>query len=189
VLVGTSTGGPQALARLLPRFPADFPVPILVVVHMPSGYTEALARRIDAMSAIKVLEGHDGLVLTRGMAVIGPFGAHLGLERWDGGLRVKLDFLHVPGELHRPSVDALFESAAQVLGSRALGVVMTGMGEDGLRGAGALASVGARVIAEDPESCVVYGMPRAIIEAGLADETAKLEEIADAIFRRVIVEP
>ena len=185
VVIGTSTGGPQALSRLLPRFPADFPVPIAIVVHMPSGYTEALARRIDNMSAIKVLEGHDGLVLTRGMAVLAPFGAHLGVARWDGGLRLVLDFLHVPGELHRPSVDALFTSAAEVLGARTLGVVMTGMGEDGLNGARALTSAGACVLAESSSSCVVYGMPRAIIEAGLANETPSLERMADAIMRHV----
>jgi two-component system chemotaxis response regulator CheB len=185
VVVGTSTGGPQALAHLLPCFPADFPVPIVVVAHLPAGYTEALAQRLDKMTALKVLEGHDGLVLTRGMAVLAPFGAHLGLERTDMGLRVRLDYLKQPGELHQPSVDALFESAAATLRERVLAVVMTGMGEDGLRGARALAGVGAKVIAEAESSCVVYGMPRAIVDAGLADATVALEGLVDAIRSRV----
>lgn len=184
VLVGTSTGGPQALARLLPKFPADFPVPIIVVVHMPAGYTEALARRIDGLSALTVLEGHDGLVLTRGMAVLSPHGAHLGIERTRVGLRVKLDYSCEPGELHRPSVDALFSSAAAVLGARALGVVMTGMGNDGVRGAAALVAAGARVVTESESSCVVYGMPRAIVEAGLADATTSLDGLAELVMSR-----
>jgi two-component system chemotaxis response regulator CheB len=185
VLVGTSTGGPQALAHLLPSFPADFPVPIVVVVHMPAGYTDALARRLDSLSALTVLEGHEGLVLTRGMAVLAPHGAHLGLERSAAGLRVRLDYLRRPGELHHPSVDALFESGAAVLRERVLGVVMTGMGDDGLRGAGALVTAGARVLVEAESTCVVYGMPRSVSEAGLADAAFELPRLADAIGRRV----
>jgi two-component system chemotaxis response regulator CheB len=186
VLIGTSTGGPQALARTLPRFPADFPVPILVVVHMPQGYTEALANRIDGLSALSVVEGHDGLVLTRGMAVLAPYGAHFGVERSDLGLRARLDY--TPGdvtELHRPSVDQLFLSAAAVLGHRVLAVVLTGMGSDGLLGARALTSARAQVVAESEASCVVYGMPRAIIDAGLAQEIAGLDRIVDVVRRRV----
>jgi len=185
VLVGTSTGGPQALAYLLPSFPVDFPVPIVVVVHMPAGYTDALARRLDSLSALTVLEGHDGLVLTRGMAVLAPHGAHLGLERSTAGLRVRLDYLRHPKELHYPSVDALFESGAATLGARTLGVVMTGMGDDGLRGASALVTAGARVLVEAESSCVVYGMPRAVLEAGHAEAAIELSRLAEAIRTRV----
>jgi two-component system chemotaxis response regulator CheB len=185
VLVGTSTGGPHALAHLLPSFPGDFPAPIVVVVHMPAGYTDALARRLDGMSALSVLEGHEGLVLTRGMAVLAPHGAHLKLERTDVGLRVRLDYFRLPQELHHPSVDALFESGAEVLHARALGVVMTGMGQDGLLGSRALVGAGSRVIAEAEASCVVFGMPRAVIEAGLADAAIELEGLAAAIRARV----
>lgn len=186
VLFGTSTGGPQALARVLPQFPADFPVPILVVVHMPVGYTEALAQRLDGLSAISVVEGHDGLVLARGMAVLAPFGAHFGVERGEIGLRARLDYAtRAAGELHRPSVDELFKSAAAVLGPRVLAVVLTGMGDDGLDGARALTRAGARIVAESETSCVVYGMPRAVIEHGLAQDVAGLDRIVEVVRRHV----
>jgi two-component system chemotaxis response regulator CheB len=181
VLVGTSTGGPQALTRVLPQLPADFPVPIVVVVHMPVGYCEALARRLDGLCALGVLEGHDGLVLTRGMVVLAPAGAHLGFERNALGLRVKLDYARSANDLYQPSVNAMFESAAALLGARTLAVVMTGMGDDGLEGARALRRCGARVLAEHESSCVVYGMPRSIIEAGLATQTCSLDGLAAAI--------
>jgi two-component system chemotaxis response regulator CheB len=185
VLVGASTGGPQALAHLLPRLPGDLPVPVVVVVHMPPGYVEGLARRLDGMSALTVLEGHEGLLLAPGMVVLAPAGAHTRIERGGEGLYVRLDFMRRPGELHQPSVDALLASGSAVLGRRALGVVMTGMGEDGLLGARALATAGARVLAQAEGSCVVYGMPRAVIEAGLADEVVELERLAEAIVARV----
>jgi two-component system chemotaxis response regulator CheB len=184
VLIGTSTGGPQALAHVLPRLPADLPCPVVVVVHMPPGYMEGLARRLDGMCALTVLEGHEGLMLARGMVVLAPTGAHTGLERSRAGLGVRLDYARRPGELHQPSVDALLTSGAAVLGRRALGVVMTGMGSDGLEGARALRRVGAKVIAQAEPSCVVYGMPRAIVEAGLADEVVDLDGLADAIRSR-----
>lgn len=184
VLVGTSTGGPQALTRVLPRLPAELPAPVVVVVHLPIGYVDGLARRLDAMSPLAVLEGHEGLVLAPGMVVLAPSGAHTLLERSREGLCVRLDYVRRPGELHLPSVDALFESAAAVLGSRALGVVMTGMGSDGLRGAGALKAAGASVIAQAEPSCVVYGMPRAVVDAGLADRVVDLDRIAEAVVAR-----
>ncbi|MBC8069852.1 MAG: response regulator, partial [Deltaproteobacteria bacterium] len=120
VLIGASTGGPQALSRLLPLLPAEFPVPIAVVVHMPPGYTAALAGRLDAQCSLDVVEAHDGMVFVRGMIALAPPGAHFGLERASVGLRVRLDYHRAPGELHHPSVDAMFVSAAQVLGARAL---------------------------------------------------------------------
>lgn len=185
VLLGTSTGGPQALAHLIPRLPADLPVPLVVVVHMPPGYVEGLARRLDGMSALTVREAHEGQVLTRGLVVLAPAGAHLLLERSAVGLRVCLDYVRRPGELHQPSVDALFTSGAAVLGERVLAVVMTGMGEDGLAGARALVTAGAKVLAQSDPSCVVYGMPRAIVEAGLAAAIVDLEGLAAAIDARV----
>ena len=185
VVLGTSTGGPQALAHVLSAFPADFPVPIVVVVHMPPGYMGALARRLDGISALKVIEGHDGLVLTRGMAVLAPTGAHTQFESSPLGLRIALDYVRTPGELHIPSVDRLFASAADVLGARALGVVLTGMGQDGSAGARQLVERGGKVIAEAESSCVVYGMPRAIAEAGLADSIVALDDIAEAVLSRL----
>lgn len=185
VLVGTSTGGPQALARILPQFPRDYPVPIAVVVHLPPGYSGSLARRLDAQSSLTVLEAHDGLVLTRGMAVIAPHGANLVIERDAVGLRARLDYLPRPGELHKPSIDALFESAAASIGERVLAVVLTGMGEDGLRGARALTREHATVVAQDEATSVVWGMPRSVSEAGLASEVAPLHRMVEVIRRRV----
>jgi two-component system, chemotaxis family, protein-glutamate methylesterase/glutaminase len=184
VLVGASTGGPQAIAHVLPRLPAELPVPVVVVLHMPAGYVDGLARRLDRMCALTVLEGHEGLLLARGMVVLAPAGAHAVLERTSAGLELQLDYVRRGGELHQPSVDALLTSGAAVLGSRALGVVLTGMGNDGLAGARALVQAGARVIVQAESSCVVYGMPRAIVEAGLADEVLELDQIADAIGSR-----
>lgn len=185
VLVGASTGGPQALAYVLPRLPADLPVPVVVVVHIPVGYVEGLARRLDAACSLTVLEGHDGLVLVPGMVVLAPAGVHTRLVRDAEGLRVRLDHARRVGELHQPSVDALLASGAATLGARVLGVVLTGMGDDGLIGAKAMVRAGAKVIAQAEPSCVVYGMPRAVIEAGLADEVADIERIAEAIVSRV----
>jgi two-component system chemotaxis response regulator CheB len=158
---------------------------VVVVLHMPPGYVEGLARRLDAACSLTVLEGHDGMVLVRGMVVLAPTGAHTRLERDAEGLRVRLDHEGSAGELHRPSVDALLASGAAALGERVLGVVLTGMGDDGLQGASALVGAGAKVIAQSEPSCVVYGMPRVVVEAGLADEVVDLARIAEAIVARV----
>jgi two-component system chemotaxis response regulator CheB len=180
VVVGTSTGGPQALTRLLTSLPADFPVPLAIALHIPPGYTEELAKRLDHVSALDVVEASDGLVLRPGLAVLARGGAHLELVRAGDQLRARLD--EAPrGEPHAPSVDVLFESAAAAAGARVLGVVLTGMGSDGLRGARAIQRAGGRVIVEAEASCVVYGMPRVVKEAGLAVAEARLEAIASAI--------
>jgi two-component system chemotaxis response regulator CheB len=180
VLVGTSTGGPQALTRLLTALPADFPAPIAVVLHIPAGYTEALAARLDAESALDVREAREGLELRPGLAVIALAGKHLYLVTHDGRTILHLD--DQPRQsVHRPSVDVLFESAARSLGPRALGVVLTGMGDDGLKGARALVSAGGRVLTEAEGSCVVYGMPRVVKEAGLSSGEALLDEMAEKI--------
>src|SRR5262249_8977880 len=134
ILIGTSTGGPQALTRLISAFPADFPAPIVIVLHIPPGYTEALAARLDAESAIDVVEAREGLELRPGLAIVAFAGMHLYLATYAGTTRVHLD-LEPSDSVHRPSVDVLFESAARSLGRRALGVVLTGMGDDGLKGA------------------------------------------------------
>ncbi len=185
VLIGCSTGGPQALTRVLPGLAETVDVPIVVVVHMPPGYIEAFARRLDALCPLSVVEGHDGIPVTRGMVVLAPAGAHFQLVREAGVLSGRLDYRRMPGELHQPSVDTLFTSAAAVLGARSLGVVLTGMGNDGLVGARALREAGAAVIAEHESSCVVYGMPRAIIENDLADEVCSLDRMAAAITARI----
>jgi two-component system, chemotaxis family, protein-glutamate methylesterase/glutaminase len=185
VVIGVSTGGPQGLKSVIPRLPADFPVPLIIVLHLPIGYTEAYAKRLDEASALTVTEAHDGEVLRPGLVLIAPAGRHLTLHRnGDGNTSVRLDVrpLDTP---HRPSVDVLFQSAADVYGERVLGVVMTGMGADGRDGAAWIKARGGAVLTEAEESCVVYGMPRSVVEAGLSDEAVPLERITAAIMQRV----
>lgn len=181
-LVGISTGGPQALRALVPSFPADFPVPIALVLHMPPGYTEAYARKLDELSPLHVIEAQGGEHVRPGTVFLAPAGRHLTFVRQSNGdvlTRLDLRPLDTP---HRPSVDVLFQSAAQVFGSRALGVVMTGMGSDGREGAAWIKASGGRIITEAEESCVVYGMPRSVVEAGLSDESVPLDSMARAIM-------
>ena len=184
VLIGTSTGGPQALSRLLKVLPADFPASIAIVLHIPPGYTGPLAERLDAESAIDVAEAREGLALRPGLAILAQAGMHLRLAREGDAVVAHLD--HEPASsIHRPSVDILFESAAACLGKDALGVVLTGMGDDGLVGARAITRAGGRVLTEAESSCVVYGMPRVVKEAGLAIAEAPLEEMAAEILLRL----
>jgi two-component system chemotaxis response regulator CheB len=177
--VGASTGGPQAISKLLRALPASFPVPIAIVVHMPAGYTAAFATRLNEESPMRVLEASEGLVLTPGMAVIGRAGMHMRVDTSADELRVRLDMQPIEAA-HRPSVNVLFESAA-VLGERALALVLTGMGDDGTAGAKALRAAGAPVLVESESSCVVYGMPRSVKEAGLASAEAVLAELPELV--------
>lgn len=184
VVIGTSTGGPQALTRLLPALPGDLPVPVAIALHIPFGYTEALAKRLDGVSAIRVVEATEGLELTAGVAAIAPGGQHLTVQRQDGRLVAHLD-VEPMSALHRPSVDVLFESAAQALGSKVLGVVLTGMGDDGRLGAEAIRRAGGRVVNEAEASCVIYGMPRVVREAGLSSAEAPLDDMAALIVSQL----
>jgi two-component system chemotaxis response regulator CheB len=181
VVLGISTGGPQALRHLIPRLPATFPVPIAMVLHMPVGYTEMYAQRLNDISLLEVVEAREGDVLRAGLVWLAPAGQHLTFHRGaDGAVRAHLD-LHPTDTQHRPAVDVLFHSAAEVFGARTLGVVMTGMGSDGLLGAAHIKAQGGRVATEAESSCVVYGMPRVVVEASLSDRTATLQEMAGAI--------
>jgi two-component system, chemotaxis family, protein-glutamate methylesterase/glutaminase len=181
VVLGISTGGPQALRHLIPRLPTAFPVPIAMVLHMPVGYTEMYAQRLNDISSLEVVEAHEGDVLRAGQVWLAPAGQHLTFARGaDGAVRAHLD-LHPTDTQHRPAVDVLFHSAAEVFGARTLGVVMTGMGSDGLLGAAHIKAQGGRVATEAESSCVVYGMPRVVAEASLTDRVATLQEMADAI--------
>lgn len=160
LVIGASTGGPPAIARLLGSLPANFPVPIAIVVHLPVGYTDSFARRLDAQSALRVREAAPGMVLEPGDAVIARGGRHLVLERTGGSMLARLDA--EPATLpHCPSVDVLFRSAAALHGANVLGLVLTGMGDDGLLGSRAIVEAGGRVMTEAESSCVVYGMPAA----------------------------
>jgi two-component system, chemotaxis family, protein-glutamate methylesterase/glutaminase len=184
VVVGASTGGPQAVTRLVGALPADFPVPVLVVLHMPAGYTEPFARRLDRDSAVDVMEARDSLELRGGQVVIARAGIHLLLHRGEPRWRAKLD-LDPTDTPHRPAVDVLFRSAAENAGAGALGIVLTGMGSDGREGARAIRSAGGRVLTETESSCVVYGMPRCVFEAGLSDESASIGEMASLLMKHL----
>jgi two-component system chemotaxis response regulator CheB len=177
VVIGTSTGGPQALTRLLTALPRDFPVPIAAALHIPAGYTESLARRIDNASLIHVCEATDGLVLRPGLAVIARGGVHMRLERRHGDVVARLEVEPMTAP-HRPSIDVLFASAAAAYEARLLAVVLTGMGSDGLEGSRTIRAAGGTVIAESPASAVVYGMPRAVWEAGIASEEHSIDTMA-----------
>lgn len=181
VVIGISTGGPQALKRLIPQLPEDFPVPVLMVMHMPVGYTEMYAKKLNETSHLEVLEAAEGDEVKPGRVFLAPAGRHLSLKRRsDGRVVTHLDARPF-NTLHRPSVDSLFQSAAEVYGSRVLGVVMTGMGSDGKQGAAWIKSQGGLVFTEAESSCVVYGMPSAVVEAGLSDKSVALDHMALAI--------
>ncbi|NMO18300.1 chemotaxis-specific protein-glutamate methyltransferase CheB [Pyxidicoccus fallax] len=182
VVVGTSTGGPQALTQLLAAMPADFPAPMALALHIPTGYTQAVAKRLDARSALEVVEAEDGVELRPGRVVLARAGHHLKVERHGAVGVARLDRypLRTP---HHPSVDVLFESAAKAWGADTVGLVLTGMGDDGLAGARAIRAAGGTVLTEAEASCVVYGMPRAVDEAGLATATAPLEGLAALLNR------
>jgi two-component system chemotaxis response regulator CheB len=181
VVIGISTGGPQALRQLIPCFPADFPVPIAMVLHKPVGYTAMYAQRLNEICALEVIEAGEGDLMQPGVVWLAPAGRHLTFARnASGETRAHLD-LRPPDTQHRPAVDVLFRSAADVFGSRVLGVVMTGMGTDGLLGAAHVKAQGGRIATEAESSCVVYGMPRAVVDASLSDRSATLDEMAAAI--------
>jgi two-component system chemotaxis response regulator CheB len=180
VAIGVSTGGPQALQYLLPQLPKDFPGTILVVQHMPEGFTEMFSRRLDEICSIKVKEAQSGDLLLAGRALVCPGSRHLKVKRMAmGDVVVLSDEPRVNG--HRPSVDVLFRSVAEEFGNNCLGVLMTGMGEDGAQGLGVLKAAGAMTIAQNEESCVVYGMPKAAIERGYAVRVVSLEALANTL--------
>jgi two-component system, chemotaxis family, protein-glutamate methylesterase/glutaminase len=184
LVIGISTGGPQALKLLVPQFPADFPIPVAMVLHMPVGYTEMYALKLNEMSRLHVVEAGEGQAVEPGMVFLAPAGRHLTFRRDEGVVRTHLDLrpLDTP---HRPSVDALFQSAAEVFDSRVLGVVMTGMGSDGRDGSAWIKARGGVILTEAEETCVVYGMPRSVVEAGLSDAAIPLDRLGPAIMERV----
>jgi two-component system chemotaxis response regulator CheB len=184
VAIGISTGGPSALHEMLPRLPADLPVPVVIVQHMPPKFTRSLADDLDRHCAVHVVEAVDGGRLQAGTVYIAPGGFQTRVERHPRGLELRITD-DPPEKCCKPSVDYLFRSLAEQLGPRVLAVIMTGMGDDGMVGCKLLKERGARVIAQDATSCVVYGMPRQVIEHGLADMVRPLDAIADAIEQTV----
>ncbi len=181
VVLGISTGGPQALKRLIPQLPADFPVPVVMVMHMPVGYTEMYAAKLNEMCKLEVREAAEGDEVKPGLVFLAQAGRHLSLKRESSGKIVTHLDAKPFNTLHRPAVDVLFQSAAEVFGNRVLGVVMTGMGSDGKQGAAWIKANGGLVFTEAESSCVVYGMPSVVVEAGLSDKSIPLESMAHAI--------
>jgi two-component system chemotaxis response regulator CheB len=185
VAMGASTGGPNALAEVLPRIPGDFPVPIVVVQHMPPIFTRLLAERLASHSAIPVEEGRAGAVLSREHAWIAPGNFHMTVARAGTNWCLELD-QNPPEHSCRPAVDVLFRSVASVCRTGVLGVVMTGMGSDGVKGAQHIREAGGQVIIQDETSAVVWGMPGLVYAAGQADGAYPLEQLAAEITRRVL---
>jgi two-component system chemotaxis response regulator CheB len=180
IAIGISTGGPNALQDVLSSLPDSFPGSIVIVQHMPEGFTEMFARRLNECCAIDVKEAQSGDLLIAGRALICPGNRHMKVRRMPmGNIVVLSDEDRVNG--HRPSVDILFRSVAAEFGSRAVGVLMTGMGDDGASALGLLKHAGALTIAQSEESCVVFGMPKAAIERGHADRIISLENMGKAL--------
>jgi two-component system chemotaxis response regulator CheB len=184
VVIGTSTGGPAALQAIIPRLPPSLAAPVLIVQHMPVGFTRSLADRLDQKSALVVREARDGEPPQPGRVLIAPAGRHLKLRRVQGEPRLWLDN-EPESALHRPSVDVLMQSAARVYGSGALGIVLTGMGSDGVEGLRAIKLAGGRTLAQSEDSCVIFGMPKAALEAGVVHRAVPLERVADEILAAV----
>jgi two-component system chemotaxis response regulator CheB len=180
VAIGTSTGGPVALSQILPQLPAGFPVPIVIVQHMPPGFTRPLAERLDTSCAIEVVEGVDGMALQPGTAIIAPAGRQLRLHRSLGIVRIALGD-DEQRSLHVPSVDAMAASVGETYGAGALGVILTGMGHDGVQGLRVIKERGGYVLGQDEATSVVYGMPRAAAMAGLVDRVVPLQGVSRAL--------
>jgi two-component system chemotaxis response regulator CheB len=187
VAIGISTGGPNALQYLFSQLPPEFPGCILVVQHMPEGFTEMFARRLDECSAIEVKEAQSGDLLLAGRALICPGNRHLKVRRMEhGNVAILVDQPRVNG--HRPSANVLFHSVAQEFGSNAIGVLMTGMGDDGAEGLGAIQAAGGMTIAQSPDTCIVDSMPRAAIERGFAGRVVSLSNLSSYLQAKCIAE-
>ncbi|MDT0274482.1 protein-glutamate methylesterase/protein-glutamine glutaminase [Blastococcus goldschmidtiae] len=184
LVIGSSTGGPEALSKLLPQLPASLPVPVLLVQHMPPVFTRQFAQRLDRLSALRVVEATDGVPLQPGTVHLAPGDHHLVVRPGRG---IHTTGLHQgPAEnFCRPAVDPLFRSAVTAYDGAVLGVVLTGMGADGRNGAGEIRAAGGSVLVQDQATSVVWGMPGAVSQAGFADEILPLDRVADAILRHL----
>ena len=186
VAIGASTGGPRALATLLEGIPADFPVPIVIVQHMPPLFTKLLAERLATRTSLRCAEGIEGAALRAGQIWIAPGDHHMILEREGAEIRLRLTN-DPPVHSCRPAVDPLFSSVAEVYGPAALGVILTGMGHDGYKGCERIRELGGSVLAQDEASSVVWGMPGIVARSGIADKIAPLDEITAEIVRHASV--
>lgn len=185
VVIGCSTGGPDALARVIPMIPASFPAPILIVQHIPMGFTKSLAKRLDEASEIRVVEAEHGMSLERGTAFLAPGGLHLAIAASNSG-PVHIVLNEDPKINNcRPAIDYTLKSTIALLGNTVLAVIMTGMGKDGLDGCRELSAMGGTIVAQAPEGCIVFGMPKAVIQAGLANVVVPLNHISKTMTRIV----
>jgi two-component system chemotaxis response regulator CheB len=189
VVIGVSTGGPAALEQLLPMLPAQFPVPVLIVQHMPKLFTGVLAERLNKICRGPVAEGRDGGAVTEGMFVLAPGDAHMEVAAGLGSHSQLRLHQGVPLNSCKPSVDYLFQSAARLFGPSTLALVLTGMGSDGLDGARAIRQAGGTVFAQDEASSAVWGMPGRVVREGIAHQTLPLKAMALAVQQRVLGRP
>lgn len=185
-VIGSSTGGPAALQKILTRIPRDFPIPLLVIQHIPPGFTRPLAERFNKLCEVTVKEAEHDEELLPGSVYIAPAGLQTTLQKKEPGKYViKLKTASPIETLYKPSVDVALLSAAPLAGNRLLAVILTGMGDDGLRGCRKVKEYGGAVLAEAEETCIVYGMPKVVFEAGLADEQAPLYSLYDSIMNHL----
>lgn len=186
VALGISTGGPMSLQKLIPKLSDRIKCPIFIVQHMPPKFTKSLAERLNGMSRLEVKEAENGETVRGGVVYIAPGGFHMALNKSHSG-KVTINITEEPAEtLHRPSVDVMMGSVINVYGKHTLGVIMTGMGKDGLNAVKELKNLGGSCLAQDEQSCVVYGMPKSVVDAGLADVVAPLENISEIINKAIL---
>jgi two-component system chemotaxis response regulator CheB len=183
VVIGVSTGGPTALGEILPKLPEGFPLPVLVVQHMPPLFTRLLAERLHSTCQLTVVEASHGESVAAGKILIAPGDFHMKVAAGESGTQVRLD-QSPPQNSCRPAVDALFTSIGEVYGGAVIAAILTGMGQDGLRGAKILKAQDATILAQDQASSVVWGMPGAVVNAGLADCVLPLNQVVPEILRR-----
>lgn len=183
--IGTSTGGPKALQEIIPRLPKNFPVPIVIAQHMPPNFTGPFAERMNQLSQVEVREAKEGELLKPGVALIAPGGGHMRIKK-RGAIEAVTSITNDREEfIYRPSVDALMASVAEVYPGRVLAVILTGMGNDGVKGIEQVKKSGGRIFAQNEQSCVVYGMPKAVVDAGFADKVLSIEELAGEIINAI----
>ena len=182
VVVGVSTGGPFALLQIIPKLPKGFPLGVAIVQHMPPKFTKSLAERLDGLSQVEVREAREGDRMEPGLVLIAPGGQHLTFERNGAGVYVKTP-LEPSTTLYRPCADIMMNSAVNAFKGPLLGVILTGMGKDGLEGLKAIKKKGGSVVAQDEDTCVVYGMPKAAVDEGVADAVLPLEQIPGALVK------
>ena len=185
VAIGTSTGGPVALQRVLTQLPANFPAPIVLIQHMPAAFTKAFAERLDKLCRISVKEAEDGDLLRPGLALLAPGGKQMLIEGSEREARLRIKEDDSARITFKPSVDITFATAAKVFADKVLAIVLTGMGADGREGARLLKQQGAKIWAQDEASCVVYGMPQAVTSAGLTDVEVGLADVASKLISEV----